>query len=110
MNERRTVQRIRLKVIHRHRVGRHRFRRVSELVFIDGCPKAILEWVNAAGIRAPLYLAELDPLRLRKIRVRHIYYYDGLTVDPRFEDMERLPQDRYVEPETPATEENRRAR
>src|SRR3970040_1650282 len=40
MHNRRNV-RFGLKVIHRHRVGSHEFRRVSELVFIRGRPKAI---------------------------------------------------------------------
>ena len=88
-SERRAVRRVRLKVIHRHRIGNQRFRRVSELVFFDDRPKAVLEWVNMAGDRMPLYL-DLDPRRLRRVRgARHTYAYDGETTDPRFEELPR---------------------
>jgi hypothetical protein len=40
-NERRSAARVRLKVLHRHRIGRQRFRRVSELVFVGRQPKTI---------------------------------------------------------------------
>lgn len=86
-SERRVVQRVRLKVIHRHRIGTRRFRRVSELVFFGEQPKAVLEWVNMAGDRMPLYL-DLDPRRLRRVRgARHTYAYDGETTDPRFDEL-----------------------
>ncbi|HYX65439.1 MAG TPA: hypothetical protein VE935_14580 [Burkholderiales bacterium] len=86
-SERRAVRRVRLKVIHRHRIGNQRFRRVSELVFFDEQPKAVLEWVNMAGDRMPLYF-DLDPRRLRRMRgARHTYAYDGETTDPRFDEL-----------------------
>lgn len=86
LKERRSVRRLRLKVIHSHRVGRQRFRRVSELVFVGRQPKAVLEWVNMAGDRTPIYL-DLDARRLRKLRgARHTYAYEGETTDPRFEE------------------------
>ena len=86
-NERRGLPRIRLKVIHRHRIGRQSFRRVSELVFVGGQPKAVLEWVNMAGDRSPLYIG-LDARRLRRLRgARLTYAYDGETRDPRFEEL-----------------------
>jgi hypothetical protein len=85
--DRRFIRRTRLKVIHRHRIGSRTFRRVSELVFVRGRPRALLEWVNLGGVRSPLYMAELDPAKLRKARNPvNTYVYDGLTVDPRFED------------------------
>ena len=57
--ERRSVRRTRLKVIHRHRLGRQTFRRVSELVF-----------------------------KLRRARgARHTWFYDGETSDPRFDEL-----------------------
>ena len=76
-----------LKVIHRHQVGSHVFRRVSELVFADGLPKALLGWINLGGVRAPLYVCELDRSKLHLSKgVKKTYYYDGTTVDPRFDD------------------------
>jgi hypothetical protein len=85
--ERRSVPRLRLKVIHRHRIGRQRFRRVSELVFIAKQPKAVLEWINMAGDRSPLYV-DLDARRLHKLHgARHTYTYEGETRDPRFEGL-----------------------
>jgi hypothetical protein len=87
MPERRKV-RVGLKVIHRHRVGDQVFRRVSELVFIDGRPKALLSWIDIGGVRAPLYICELDRAKLRaRKRIKNTYYYDATTVDPRFEDL-----------------------
>ena len=62
-------------------------RRVSELVFVRGKPRAILEWVNLGGVRSPLYIAELDAQKLRRSpRQRNTYYYDGETIDPRYLD------------------------
>jgi len=87
MPERRKV-RVGLKVIHRHRVGNRVFRRVSELVFVDGRPKALLSWIDIGGIRTPLYICELDRAKLRSSKgVKNTYYYDATTVDPRFEDL-----------------------
>jgi len=66
--DRRFIPRTQLKVIHKHRMGVRRFRRVSELVFIpNGRPRAVLEWVNLGGLR-------------------NTYYYDGETIDPRYLD------------------------
>jgi hypothetical protein len=85
MRNRRKV-RLGLKVIHRHRTGIATFRRVSELVFIRGKPKAVLGWIDAGGVRAPIYIAELDPAKLRKAAaIKNTYYYDEVTVDPRYE-------------------------
>ena len=85
--DRRTFPRTPLKVIHRHRMGDRTFRRVSELVFVNGRPRAMLEWVNLGGVRSPLYIAELDPAKLRRsTHARSTYYYDGITIDPRYED------------------------
>src|SRR5215216_554657 len=85
MRNRRNV-RIGLKVIHRHRMGDSVFRRVSELVFIAGRPKAVLGWIDAGGVRAPIYICELDPKKLKKAAAtKNTYYYDEVTVDPRYE-------------------------
>lgn len=76
------------RVIHRHRVGDRVFRRVSELVFIEGKAKALLGWVDLGGVRTPLYICELDRAKLRRAkRARSLYYYDDTTVDPRFVEL-----------------------
>jgi hypothetical protein len=85
MPERRKV-RVGLKVIHRHRVGNRVVRRVSELVFVDGRPQALMAWIDIGGVRTPLYICELDRSKLRAPKdVKNTYYYDATTVDPRFE-------------------------
>jgi hypothetical protein len=85
MSERRKT-RLGLKVIHRHRIGEKVFRRVSELVMMDGQPKALLGWINLGEVRTPIYLCDLDPAKLRRSPTSaSTYIYDDLTVDPRFE-------------------------
>jgi|SoiMethySBSTD1v2_1073268.scaffolds.fasta_scaffold676358_2 hypothetical protein len=90
MHNRRKV-RLGLRVIHRHRVGRLEFRRVSELVFVRGRPKAILGWIDVGGVRTPIFMCDLDPARLRKAapgnNAKDTYYYDAVTVDPRYEEL-----------------------
>lgn len=82
----RSKGRLGLKVIHRHRAGDSTFRRVSELVFVRGRPRAVLGWIDAGGVRTPIYICELDPAKLRKApSLRNTYYYDEVTVDPRYE-------------------------
>ena len=79
-----------LKVIHRHRVDGSVFRRVSELVYIHGQPKALLGWINIGGMRTPIYICDLDPAKLRRAsgeRGKNSFYYDEITVDPRYEDV-----------------------
>jgi hypothetical protein len=84
-NDRRKI-RTGLKVLHRHRVGGMVFRRVSEMVFVRGRPVALPEWINLGGVRTPLYVCELDMSKLRPAgNDKNTYYYDDLTVDPRFE-------------------------
>ena len=90
MHNRRKV-RLGLRVIHRHRVGKLEFRRVSELVFVRGRPKAILGWIDVGGVRTPIFMCDLDPAKLRKTThgngAKNTYYYDSVTVDPRFEEL-----------------------
>jgi hypothetical protein len=88
MHNRRKV-RLGLRVIHRHRVGDVEFRRVSELVFVRGRPKAILGWIDVGGVRTPIFLCDLDPAKLRKAASagKNTYYYDAVTVDPRYEQL-----------------------
>ena len=77
-----------LRVLHRHRVGSYEFRRVSELVYVRGRPKAILGWIDVGGIRTPIYICDLDPERLRKAAAApNTFYYEGVTIDPRYEDV-----------------------
>jgi len=81
MAERRRA-RLPLKVVHRHRIGAQVFTRVSELAFVGGQPKAILRWIDSAGVRTPLY-AELDMKKIRRIRRRaRVAFYEGTTIDP----------------------------
>jgi hypothetical protein len=87
MRNRRKV-RLGLKVIHRHRVGNLEFRRVSELLFVRGRPVAIPAWIDVGGVRTPIFLCELDPDKLRKLGTeKNTYYYDAVTVDPRYEEI-----------------------
>jgi hypothetical protein len=75
-------------VIHRHRVGSLEFRRVSELVYVQGRPKAILGWIDVGGVRTPIFLCDLDPAKLRKATAaKNTFYYDAVTVDPRYEQL-----------------------
>lgn len=91
MNNRRKI-RVGLKVIHRHQIGDKVFRRVSELVMIDGRPKALLGWINLGDVRTPIYLCDLDRSKLRRSsKNSNTFYYDGLTVDPRFEVLNPPP-------------------
>lgn len=92
LHERRK-SRLGLKVIHRHRVGDKVLRRVSELVLIEGQPKALLGWINLGGVRTPIYLCDLDSAKLRQTPPgSNTYYYDDVTVDPRFEGVGPQPQ------------------
>lgn len=82
----RRKNRVGLKVIHKHRIGDKVFRRVSELVLIDGQPKALLGWIDMGGVRTPIYLCDLDHRKLhRSASSPNTYYYEEITVDPRFE-------------------------
>jgi hypothetical protein len=73
------------KVKHRHRVGSAVGDRLSELIYINGRPVALLDWIDLGGIRTPLYICELDAKKLRLATdQRGLYHYDGVTADPRF--------------------------
>jgi hypothetical protein len=79
----RQLARVPQKVTHRHRIGSHVFRRVSEIAFIDQHPKAILRWIDSTGVRIPIYV-DLDPSKLKRINTARsvTYRYDGTTTDP----------------------------
>ena len=85
--QQRSTPRLGLKVIHRHRVGSFVFARVSELVFVGERPRAVVGWINLAGVRTPIYICELDADRLRDSSAsKGTFYYDGTTIDPRYAD------------------------
>lgn len=75
-----------LKVIHRHKVGEHTYRRVSELVYVRGEPRALLGWIDIGGLRTPIYVCILDREKLHPAAAPRTFYYDEVTVDPRYED------------------------
>jgi hypothetical protein len=78
----RKLTRVPLKVVHRHQMGGQVFKRVSELAYLGGQPKAILRWIDIAGVRTPIY-ADLDPAKLRRVRPRAgVTRYEGTTIDP----------------------------
>jgi hypothetical protein len=84
----RRKSRLGFKVIHKHRIGDKIFRRVSELVVIDGQPKALLGWINLGDVRTPIYLCDLDQSKLRRSATNaNTFYYEDVTVDPRFEGL-----------------------
>lgn len=86
MQNRATVRPGGKKVIHRHRVAGTVIRRVSELVYIRGRPRAILGWIDLGGVRTPLYISELDPAKLAPTAAPDTFRYADVTVDPRFVD------------------------
>ena len=110
MHNRRKV-RLGLRVIHRHRVGRLEFRRVSELVFVRGRPKAILGWIDVGGMRSPIFMCDLDPGRLRKAgagnSAKNTYYYDSVTVDPRYEELGPVEEDSSSQDDSPTRRSSR---
>ena len=72
-------------------------RRVSELVFLRGEAKAVLEWIGIAGVRTPIY-AEMDRSKLRMTRgIRSLYYYDDTTSDPRVAELTSQPDQRKLQ-------------
>lgn len=101
--------RLGLRVIHRHRVGEHEFRRLSELVFVRGRPKAILGWIDVGGIRTPLFFCDLDPAKLRKSRAaKNTYYYDSVTVDPRYVDVAPAANEEEGDDDAPGSRDEHR--
>jgi hypothetical protein len=40
------------------------------------------------GVRTPIYICDLDPQKLRKAAAApNTFYYDAVTIDPRYEDL-----------------------
>jgi hypothetical protein len=75
-------------------LGDQTLRRVSELVFLRGEAKAILEWIDSGGLRTPIYV-DIDREKLRMTRgIRTLYYYDGTTIDPGLVELTALPEQR----------------
>jgi hypothetical protein len=92
ISERRQGVRALQQVIHRHLVGETVFRRVSELLYVNGQPVALIDWINLGGVRTPLYTHPLDPLKLRPDPSRRgVFHYADLTADPRFSERGEAP-------------------
>jgi len=87
--ENRRASRYRLKVLHEHRSSGRVKRKVSELIFVNDQPKIIVGWVDLGGVRAPIYVQNVDPAKLRPLGVKHFFRYDGVTDDP--QDTQRMP-------------------
>jgi hypothetical protein len=78
--ERRSIPRNRLRVVHLHQERGEPVRRVSELVFVEGKPQAVLGWKEERGARQPRKLIALDTSRLRPPRrAKNLFRYDGIT-------------------------------
>jgi hypothetical protein len=78
--ERRSIPRTRLQVVHRHRVRGEPVRRISELLFIEGRPVAVLDWTEKGGVRRPRQVIALETARLRRSqRVKTLFRYEGVT-------------------------------
>lgn len=58
---------------------------MSELSYFGGTPKAILDWIDIGGVRAPIYV-DLDPTKLG-VPSNGNCAYAGTTVDPRADDL-----------------------
>ena len=82
MAERRAAK-IRQKVVHRHRIGSQMLKRVSDFMLVRGEPKAVLRWIDIAGVRTPIAV-DLDRAKLRSIRAgtSTLFLYAGTTTDP----------------------------
>jgi hypothetical protein len=56
------------------------------LTYIGGAAFAILYWINSTGVKAPVTVP-LDSTKLRRASgSRTVYFYSGVTVDPRYVD------------------------
>lgn len=73
-----------IRVIHRHKIGKTVFARVSELTYRDGQPYAVLTWIQFGEMLAPCVCVQLDPAKLRPGSDRRVFRYEGITVDPRY--------------------------
>lgn len=80
--ERRSIPKVRLRVVHLHRSGDEPVRRVSQLLFVGGRPVAVLGWSGTEGERRPKRTVPLETSRLRPSRhAKHLYRYEGVTVE-----------------------------
>jgi len=78
--ERRSIPRTRLRVVHLHGTEGEPVRRVSELMFVDGRPQAVLGWKQSDQGRCPAEVVPLDSARLRASkRAKNLFHYDGVT-------------------------------
>lgn len=79
-----------VRVIHRHRIGRRAFTRVSELAYLGGRPFAVLTWIHHGDGLVPGVCVPLDGAKLRPGATRRMFRYDGETADPRAPEPPRL--------------------
>lgn len=78
--ERRSIPRTRLRVVHLHGSEGEPVRRVSELMFVDGQPQAVLGWKQSEAGRRPAEVIPLDTARLRASkRAKNLFHYEGVT-------------------------------
>jgi hypothetical protein len=56
---------------------------------VNGEPRIILGWIDLGGVRAPIYLQNVESGKLRPLGVKHFYRYEGVTHDP--QDTQRIP-------------------
>jgi hypothetical protein len=83
MSERRSIPRERLRVLHFHVNGEAPVRRISELMFVQGRPVAVLRWTGEGCERHPDAIVPLDTARLRPTRRgRNLFRYNGVTAEP----------------------------
>ena len=57
---------------------------VTDLIFVDGHPIAVLEWGGVPGSEHPHVSVRLDPKRLQELHSGSVtHLYDGPIEDPR---------------------------
>lgn len=70
-------------MLHKHRVGDAApVDRASELAYLRGGPKAILDWIDVGGMRTPICV-DLDPAKLVRTDGPRRFAYTDTTTDPR---------------------------
>ena len=58
----------------------------------------VVPWIDAGNVRTPIYICELNPAKLRKAAATSkTYYYDDITIDPRYEETPPARGAKYAE-------------
>ena len=60
---------------------------MSEPVYRGRDPIAVLSWLRGSGTRIPAVFISLDPSLLHRGPNRKLLLYDGVTIDPRFQQL-----------------------